>query len=69
MGRELAVCWVMSDSFLKWIWKITGGNAEVVGNRGDAGKAIRKLMKIKSEICHRDTEAPRTDLCNGMGKR
>jgi hypothetical protein len=57
------------DSFLDWIWKITGGNADVCENTGVAEKAIRKLLKTKSGICHGDTEAPRTEWCKEMGMR
>ena len=44
-------CWEIP--FLRWIWKITGGNAEVFENKGVVEKAIRKLKKTKGKICTR----------------
>jgi hypothetical protein len=38
---------------LRWIWKITGGNAEAFENTGVVEKAIRKLMKTKGRFCTR----------------
>jgi hypothetical protein len=51
----------ISDPFLRWIWKITGGNAEVFENTGVVKKAIRKLKKTKSRFCTRQQQAMRDD--------
>ncbi len=37
--------------FFGTIWKITGGNAEVLENAGLKEKAIRKLLKTKGRFC------------------
>jgi len=57
------------DSFLRWIWKITGGNAEVLENTGVDKKAIRKLMKTKGRIYHEHTEALKTECRESMAMR
>ena len=46
---------------MKWIWKITGGNAEVFENTGVAEKAIRKLMKTNDRFCTREWRVMRDD--------
>jgi hypothetical protein len=60
----------MNESFLKWIWKITGGNAEVFENTGVDKKAIRKLKKTKGRFCTVQCRVMRDEqVCNSVGRR